>query len=162
VQMATTGPIDTDMNPYHLLGITTDCTRAEVRKAFLLKAQHAHPDHGGEEPSFVEFRAAYEQILRELDRRPGLAAQTPDQTLRNNQAQTLRDSRVARASYIDMVRQLSVKSAPRNSNVTPRWLTLIGVIVFLWCIVAVIWANWYAWTWDPVEEAARQAERARR
>jgi DnaJ domain len=159
--MATTGPIDTDMNPYHLLGITTDCTRAEVRKAFLLKAQHAHPDHGGEDPSFVQFRAAYEQILRELDRRPGLAAQTPDQTLRNNQAQTRRDSRVERASYIDIVKRLSVRSA-RNSNEAPRWLTLIAIIVFLWFIVAAIWANWYAWTWDPVEEAARQADRARR
>jgi curved DNA-binding protein CbpA len=106
--MATTGPIDTDMNPYHLLGVATDCTRAEVRQAFLLKAQHAHPDHGGEDPSFVQIRAAYEQILRELDRRPGLAAQTPDQTLRNNQAQTRRDSRVERASYMDIVKRLSV------------------------------------------------------
>ena len=150
------------MNPYDLLGVARGCTRDEVRQSFLRKAQYAHPDHDGEDPSLVQFRAAYEQILKELDRRPSLAAETPDQTVRQTQDSTLRDSRVAPRSYPDVFKIISDKSARSNSNKEPGFLTLIAIILFIGFIVAAIWANWYAWTWDPVEEAARQADRASR
>jgi curved DNA-binding protein CbpA len=41
------------MDPDGTLGVARGCTRDEVRQAFLLKAQHAHPDRGGEDVAFV-------------------------------------------------------------------------------------------------------------
>ena len=58
------------MDPYLTLDVSRDCTRDEVKEAFRSKAQHAHPDRGGEELTFIQLRAAYNQILVELDRRP--------------------------------------------------------------------------------------------
>jgi hypothetical protein len=58
------------MDPYRILGVTKDCTREEVKEAFRARAPIAHPDHGGKDFTFIQLRAAYEQILAELDRRP--------------------------------------------------------------------------------------------
>src|SRR5262249_54905745 len=58
------------MDPYRILRVERGCTREEVKEAFRAKVVCAHPDRGGEQLTFVQLRAAYEQILRELDRRP--------------------------------------------------------------------------------------------
>ena len=57
------------MDPHQVLGLARSCTREEAKEAFLAKAASAHPDHGGEEVTFIQLRAAYEQVLAELDRR---------------------------------------------------------------------------------------------
>jgi hypothetical protein len=84
------------------IAIARGCTRDEVRQAFLLKAKHAHSCHGGDDPAFVRFRAAYEQILCELDGRPGLGAQAPERTLR--------DARIARTSYVELFNSLDAEA----------------------------------------------------
>ncbi len=58
------------MDPYRALGVPGDCTREEVKAAFRARVPFAHPDRGGEDATFIHLRAAYEQILAELDRRP--------------------------------------------------------------------------------------------
>jgi len=58
------------MDPYRILGVARGCTREEVKEAFRAKVPSAHPDRGGEDLTFIQLRAAYEQILAELDRRP--------------------------------------------------------------------------------------------
>ncbi len=56
------------MNPYQILGVAIDCTRAEAKEAFRIRAYHAHPDRGGDTKTFIRIRRAYEQVLAELER----------------------------------------------------------------------------------------------
>jgi DnaJ domain len=58
------------MDPYHALGVTKDCTRDELKEAFRTKARSVHPDRGGEPAAFIQLRQAYDQIIKELGRRP--------------------------------------------------------------------------------------------
>ena len=62
------------MDPYRTLGVPRGCTREEVKAAFRARVPLAHPDRGGEDGTFIQLRAAYEQILAELDRRPPLSS----------------------------------------------------------------------------------------
>ncbi len=97
------------MNPYKVLGVPIGCTHEEVRGAFLLKVQQVHPDHGGDGPSFVQLRAAYEQILEQLDQYPGLAAKT---TVRNADVEhgpTGTDQSAEAVPYPDWVARVSAK-----------------------------------------------------
>jgi hypothetical protein len=71
------------MDPYRILGVPRGCTREEVKEAFRVKVQRAHPDRGGEDLSFIQLRAAYERILAEIDRRRGPTVPTPGQAPRN-------------------------------------------------------------------------------
>jgi hypothetical protein len=74
------------MDPYHILGVPRDCTREEVKEAFRARAWSAHPDRGGEEPSFIRLCTAYKQILEELDRNPGLGWRKPARGPREGRA----------------------------------------------------------------------------
>ena len=62
---------DLSMDPFRALGLARDCTRDQVRAAFLARVPSTHPDRGGEDADFVELRAAYERILAILERREG-------------------------------------------------------------------------------------------
>jgi|SRR5271166_4711884 len=64
------------MDPYSVLGLSRDCTHDEAREAFLAKARSVHPDRGGEDAAFIQLRAAYERILRDVDRRPIASPET--------------------------------------------------------------------------------------
>jgi DnaJ domain len=58
------------VDPYRTLGVPKGCTREEVKETFRAKLTSVHPDRGGDDAAFIQVRAAYEQILAELDRRP--------------------------------------------------------------------------------------------
>lgn len=60
---------DRATDPYRTLGVARGCTHDEVREAYRTLALAAHPDRGGEEVSFIQLRAAYEEIVADLDRR---------------------------------------------------------------------------------------------
>ena len=49
-------------DPYRVLGLTKEATPAEVRKAYLQKAQETHPDHGGNETDFRRIKEAAEKL----------------------------------------------------------------------------------------------------
>ncbi len=54
------------MDPYRTLGVGRGCTREEVKAAFRAKVRLAHPDRGGDELEFINFCAAYKQLLNDL------------------------------------------------------------------------------------------------
>ena len=61
------------MDPYRTLGVARGCTREEVKAAFRAKVRLAHPDRGGDELEFINFCAAYKQLLSNLP--PGSSKQ---------------------------------------------------------------------------------------
>jgi hypothetical protein len=63
------------MDPYRTLGVDRGCTRDDVKAAFRAKVRLAHPDRGGDELAFINFCAAYKQILQDLP--PGPSTQKP-------------------------------------------------------------------------------------
>ena len=54
------------MDPYRTLGVARGCTRDEVKAAFRAKVRLAHPDRGGDELAFINFCAAYKQLMSDL------------------------------------------------------------------------------------------------
>jgi hypothetical protein len=63
------------MDPYRTLGVDRGCTREGVKAAFRDKVRLAHPDRGGDEQTFIQFCAAYKELLMEVP--PGPIAPKP-------------------------------------------------------------------------------------
>jgi DnaJ domain len=126
------------MDPYVILGVPRGCTRDEVSKAFRTLVHYAHPDHGGEDRSFLEIRAAYEQILEDLDRRNRPIDGVPDVVPRDHSAQESPDPRVARSTYIAWLDQSAKKAARRHDRLPWRILNAIGVLGLLGMVVCSI------------------------
>lgn len=53
---------------YKLLGLSPDCTRQQIVKAFRKRALKEHPDKGGDEEKFKELARAYEILSDEKSR----------------------------------------------------------------------------------------------
>lgn len=51
-------------DPFEILGIKSDATEEEVKKAYRKKAAKAHPDKGGLNEEMMMVNAAYEAIMR--------------------------------------------------------------------------------------------------
>jgi DnaJ-class molecular chaperone len=60
--------MNTDFDPYAILGLNTDSPIGEIRKAFKDKSKTAHPDHGGSPEEFDTLKKAYE-ILTDASKR---------------------------------------------------------------------------------------------
>ena len=56
------------MNYYDVLGVPTDATEADIKKAFRKLASQHHPDKGGDTTKFQQIQEAYE-TLRDSNRR---------------------------------------------------------------------------------------------
>jgi DnaJ-class molecular chaperone len=133
------------MDPYRTLGVQRGCTREEVKVAFRTAVASAHPDHGGEDATFIQIHAAYELILAELDRhrRSGLDTNgpmrasrvsastgplepTPDSSGAAHEQHAARrpNPAFARKAYVEWVRRTSAGADHRNSrrrrNTKPR------------------------------------------
>lgn len=61
-QQAETGYSGSD--PFKDLGVKSGASAAEIRRAFLRKAQTAHPDKGGSADAMAKLNAAYREALR--------------------------------------------------------------------------------------------------
>merc|ERR1712217_656157 len=48
---------------YAILGVSSDATDAEIKKAYRLIAMQCHPDKGGDKEEFQELNNAYERIM---------------------------------------------------------------------------------------------------
>jgi curved DNA-binding protein CbpA len=121
------------MDPYRTFGVTRGCTRDEARQAFLLKAQHTHPDRGGYDLAFVELRGAYEQILSELDRSDLLAAKRRVRPLENNRPPTLFYPKITPKSSRERLRRVWKKIRPRRRRWTWHWSEILVILLIL-CI----------------------------
>lgn len=124
------------MDPYVTLGVPKGCTRDEVGEAFRTLVRHAHPDRGGEDRSFVHLRAAYEQILEEVDRRAVPIEGGPGVLPRDHRPRESTDPRVARSTYLAWLDHAATKSRRRKDRWPWRLLNAIGVLFLLLMIVA--------------------------
>jgi curved DNA-binding protein CbpA len=145
------------MDPYEILGVARGCTHPKVREAFLVKVRRAHPDHGGDDTSFAQLRAAYEQILDELNRCPDAKKRSAVRTVDDDLAPSQPDRSVAPDLYRDWVSRSSAKVGPRHPSRRSRYLKILIIVIYLSVLILLGWANWLAWTWDP-EKAARMAD----
>lgn len=59
---ATATEYDSALDPYIILGVTSDANKDEVNRAYRTKAWEAHPDRGGSEQKMLMVNAAYEAI----------------------------------------------------------------------------------------------------
>jgi hypothetical protein len=169
------------MDPYEVLGVPRRCTREEVKEAFRVRSWHAHPDRGGEEAAFIRIRAAYEQILEDLDRaagpgaiepargpRDGRTTNAPDprrnpdliggvEARRNRRPSGSPDPRAARETYVAWLGRVSAEAARRQSVWRSKWVRALGVMIILGVLSVNLWVCWIAWAYDPVKEARRVA-----
>ena len=53
-------------DPYEVLGVSPDASRAELATARRRAAQVVHPDHGGDAAEMLALNAAYEEAVRRL------------------------------------------------------------------------------------------------
>lgn len=53
---------DSSMNPFTILGVSSDATEEQVKSAYRAKANQCHPDKGGNQSEFIQVQAAYEAI----------------------------------------------------------------------------------------------------
>ena len=60
-----------------VLGVSSDATPAEVRKAFRVAAKRAHPDSGGDEGAFQQVMDAYQRLQDPVERALRPDAQPP-------------------------------------------------------------------------------------
>ena len=56
------------MNYYDVLGVPTDASEADIKKAFRKLASQHHPDKGGDTDKFQQIQEAYE-VLGDANRR---------------------------------------------------------------------------------------------
>jgi DnaJ domain len=151
------------MDPYRTLGVPRGCSRDDVKAAFRARVPLAHPDHGGDEFTFIQLRAAYEQILRDLDRRrpprvdTNRPAPTPwhdstseprDPTESQEQAAhdeppvyrhapTPHDPVVAREAYIDLVQRVSARASHGRHRKLRKLARTLGTISLLYFMLFV-------------------------
>jgi len=50
---------------YAVLGVTSEASDAEIKRAYRLSAMQCHPDKGGNKAQFQELASAYEKIMRQ-------------------------------------------------------------------------------------------------
>ena len=126
------------MDPYVILGVPKGCTRDEVSKAFRTLVRYAHPDHGGEDRSFLEIRAG----LRADPRGAGSTQSTDRGSARRRPPRPSRkespDPRVARSTYIAWLDQSAKKATRRHDRLPWRILNAIGVLGLLGMVVCSI------------------------
>jgi DnaJ-class molecular chaperone len=60
--------MNTDFDPYIILGVEKDASADDIKKAYKNKSKTAHPDHGGSPEEFDALKKAYE-ILTDASKR---------------------------------------------------------------------------------------------
>merc|ERR1719414_688426 len=50
---------------YAILGVSSDATDSEIKRAYRLVAMQCHPDKGGDKEDFQELTSAYERIMEQ-------------------------------------------------------------------------------------------------
>ena len=129
------------MDPYRTLGVPRNCTREEAKEAFLAMVSSAHPDHGGEDLAFIRLCAAYERVLAEFDRRPGINPPTKS----GKGAAKPTDPARARDAYLAWLQRSprdSIRRAPNWPAKMPRFANNMLLYIYVWVLLAValVWS----------------------
>jgi hypothetical protein len=141
---------DRAMDPYRTLGVPRGCTREEVKEAFLARVPSAHPDRGGDHLAFIHLRAAYEQILADLDRlpRPELGTHWPAQATREDGIPMPVAS--TRKAYIAWLQRMSAEAVRRGPGRRRKWVRLLALtsrllgitflldLIFFWPVAGLL------------------------
>ncbi len=134
------------MDPYLTLGVPRGCSRQEVKEAFRVRAQYAHPDRGGEVLLFVQLHTAYEQILAELDREPGLDIGKPGPDSSEGHSSTMTRPGVADGPYESWLRHVAAQSSSRQSVWRSTQVRVVGMTIVLLLIAVNLVVCWVLWT----------------
>ena len=121
------------MDPYRMLGVSRGCTPEEVKAAFRAIVPSAHPDHGGEDLTFIQIHAAYEQVLAEADTYQRLAIRRPIKGAHDKVSPTHPDPAIARRMYRDWVCKVSARSRRRRR----KWVGKVGATFLLYLVFSL-------------------------
>jgi DnaJ domain len=141
------------MDPYLVLKLGRNCTRAEVKESFRAKVQTDHPDHGGDETQFIKICTAYRMILSDLDTLEHNAPALP--IARDAYPSASRASRSAADPYVKLLRKVASRSdagkssrKPSHSDVPDRGsqaskaLILAGLVPLVFLVVTFLSTFW--------------------
>ncbi len=137
------------MDPYLTLGVPKGCNREEVKEAFRVQAQHAHPDRGGEDESFIRLRTAYEQILAELDQELDPYAAKAARAPRDARRPVPPGSRAVGDTYESWFRHIAVQADRSHSGWRSPRIRTIGMMILLGIIVVSLAAFLIVWVPAP-------------
>ncbi len=138
------------MDPYLTLGVAKGSNREAVKEAFRVRVQHVHPDHGGEELSFIRLRTAYEQILAELDHEQGPSLSNRERDPYVDRRRTLTGVETPGGNYETWFRKVAVQADSRRSPWKSPRARRIGLAIVLGLIMVNVTAFLIAWRSEPV------------
>ncbi len=121
------------MDPYRLLGVSRGCTPEEVKAAFRAMVPLVHPDRGGEELTFIQLHAAYEQVLAEADAYQRFGVHRALKGSHDEVVATRPDPATARKMYRDWL----YKVAHRSSRRRRKWVGRVGATFLLYLVFSI-------------------------
>jgi hypothetical protein len=142
------------MDAYTTLGVSRGCTREEVKEAFRVRVPFAHPDRGGDDLTFIQLRASYEQIMAELDQASNPRAHRPTPGPRDDRTKWPLDSDGhlsgfldpdrARQEHVAWLRRIAAEAARRDPWRRWKWARLLGPIFLLYLLLLLPMAGLWA------------------
>jgi hypothetical protein len=137
------------MDPYLTLGVAKGSNREAVKEAFRVRVQHVHPDHGGEELSFIRLRTAYEQILAELDHDHGSSVANPERGPHVDGRPTPTGVEIPEGNYESWFRKVAAQADRGRSRWQSPRARRIGLAIVLGLIMVNLTAFLIAWRSEP-------------
>eukprot|EP00928_Gymnodinium_smaydae_P088799 TRINITY_DN72848_c0_g1_i1.p1 TRINITY_DN72848_c0_g1~~TRINITY_DN72848_c0_g1_i1.p1 ORF type:complete len:240 (-),score=35.03 TRINITY_DN72848_c0_g1_i1:237-956(-) len=116
-------PASASSDPYQVLGVSRQCSREDVTRAFRRLAKLHHPDKGGTKESFQAIQAAYEQLssLNNVCTNFEDASSARDESTQQEKARSSEDSRkAAQAAWEERCRQHAQAKAARDREAAER------------------------------------------
>ena len=121
------------MDPYQMLGVSRGCTPEEVKAAFRAMVPSVHPDRGGEDLTFIQIHAAYEQVLAEAVVHQKFGIRRPSKVPDDQVVATRPDPATVRKVYRDWLFKVSARSSRKRRKRVRR----VGAIFLLYLVFSI-------------------------
>ena len=125
------------MNPYTVLGIGTDATPEEIRRAYRRKARLYHPDRGGEAWIFQQIQEAYSLVCAPLEESASVATAVAPARTRFEQKISPETAHKLGAMELDRHALLAAKRRFEFQGKLVAFSSL-GIAIFV-CSLAMLW-----------------------